>query len=52
MSDIVAEEKREYEHHDGSSTGDSRLASRFEGAPDGWDPETAKWDDEIEKKIM
>lgn len=52
MSDKVAEEKQEFEHLDASSTEGSRLASRFEGAPAGWDPETAQWDSKIEKKIM
>jgi len=52
MSDTVAGEKRTYEHHDASSSGGSELDSRFDGAPAGWDPETAQWDSKIEKKIM
>ncbi|RPB21344.1 MFS general substrate transporter [Terfezia boudieri ATCC MYA-4762] len=52
MSGIVADKKRVYEHHDASSTEGSGLASRFEGAPAGWDPETAHWDSKIEKRIM
>lgn len=54
MSDNAAtdHEKQTYEHHDGSSTGGSALAARFEGAPAGWDPETAEWDNKLEKEIM
>ena len=54
MSDKAAEtgEKQTYEHNDAISTGGSATATRFEGAPAGWDPESAEWDGEIEKSIM
>ncbi|KAF8418451.1 major facilitator superfamily domain-containing protein [Tirmania nivea] len=52
MSGTVADEKRAYEDHNASTTGGLGLPSRFEGAPAGWDPETAQWDSKIEKEII
>lgn len=50
MSDTL-EEKQAFEHNDGSSS-NSGSATRWEGAPTGWDPETSTWDCAQEKSIM
>lgn len=48
----TSDDKHAFEHRDGSAGSTTNYGSRFDGAPDGWDPHSSTWDCKQEKEII